>query len=286
MSVNLNQAHRWLSVLDLQEMFAAAESMAVVGSASSVSKWENGPYIDSHDIVVRFNRTTVTGMEPWIGRRTDIIVANDSNSLQKAPSPEFTSSPKCVVAFVKPNSVGSRAMEERQQFLDWVASTPLFFCPGPEILCCDVPRRQRGFSMGTYALIGLPAFLNIKRLFVTGFTLFGETAGGADHHTKISSRASVTWHDAELERYIVANVLGHLACELTVTEEVAALMRTEGFSAQVLHGAEGPRRLRPNRGTAALWYAVSKFGKLLLGAGYHVRRFAEHRVIVDASRRR
>lgn len=139
--------------------------------------------------------------------------------------------------------------------------------------------------MGTYALIGLPAFLNIKRLFVTGFTMFGESAGGADHHTKKSSRASVTWHDADLERYIAANVLGHLACDLTVTEEVAAFMKAEGFSAQVLHGADGGRRIKPNRGTAALWYAVGKLGKLLLGAGYHVRRFAEHRVIAEASRK-
>lgn len=259
--------------------------MAIVGSASSVMQWENGPYIDSHDIVVRFNRTTVTGLEPWIGRRTDIIVANDSNSLQKAPSPEFTSVPKCVIAFVKPSSVGSRTKEDRQEFLDWVANTPLFFCPGPEILCCDVPRRQRGFSMGTYALIGLPAFLNIKRLFVTGFTMFGESAGGSDHHTKKSSRASLTWHDADLERYIAANVLGHLTCELTVTEEVAAFMRAEGFSARVLNGAEGGRRLKPNRRAAALWYAVGRFAKLLLVTGYHVRRFAEHRVIVDASRK-
>jgi len=259
--------------------------MAIVGSASSVMQWENGSHIDSYDIVVRFNRTTVNGMEKWIGRRTDIIVANDSNSLKKATSPEHASAPKCVVTFVRPSSVGTRSQDDRQDFLAWVANTPLFFCPGPEILCCDIPRRHRGFSMGTYALAGLPAFLNIKRLFVTGFTMFGESTGGSDHHTKKTSRASVTWHDADLERYVAANVLGHMACELTVTEEVAAFMQAEGFVAPVLNGSVGVRRFKPNHGTAAVWYAVGRMGKLLLGTGYHIRRFAEQRVIEKTARK-
>jgi hypothetical protein len=281
-----SQAPRRMSVLDFQEMFAGAESMAIVGSASSVLQWQNGPHIDSFDIVVRFNRTTVEGMEASIGARTDIIVANDSNSLKKAPSPEFASKPKCVVAFVKPSSVGTRTPENRKEFLDWVADTPLFFCPGPETLCCDMPMRQRGFSMGTYALIGLPAFLNIKRLFVTGFTMFGESSGGSDHHTKKSSRASVTWHDADLERYVAANVLGNFGDGLTATEEVAEFMSREGFSASLLNGAPGAKQLKSNRGFSALWYAFGRVGKLLLTAGYHVRRFAERRAAIRPGRKK
>jgi len=274
-----------MSVLDFQELFAGAESMAIVGSASSVLQWKNGEFIDSHDIVVRFNRTVVDGMEESIGARTDIIVANDSNSLEKAPSPECASKPKCVVGFVKPTSVGTRTKEDRKKFLDWVANTPLFFCPGPEVMCCDMPARHRGFSMGTYALIGLPAFLNIKRLFVTGFTMFGESSGGIDHHTKKSSRASVTWHDADLERYVAANVLGHYGGDLTVTEEVAEFMAKEGFTAKVHDGEKGDKAFKPRRGLAVGWYLLGRIGKLLLTSGYHIRRFAEKRASIRSKRK-
>ncbi|MDB4411161.1 glycosyltransferase family 29 protein [bacterium] len=65
-----------LSVLDLQEMFAGAKSMAIVGNSSSVHQWKNGELIDSYDIVVRFNRSVVDGIEEVVGSRTDIIVAN------------------------------------------------------------------------------------------------------------------------------------------------------------------------------------------------------------------
>ena len=56
--------------------------MAIVGSAESALDWENGEFIDSHDVVVRFNRTIVDGLEQYVGSRTDIIVANDSNNLK------------------------------------------------------------------------------------------------------------------------------------------------------------------------------------------------------------
>ena len=266
---------KWISVLELQNMFANARSMAIVGSASSVLQWNNGDYIDSHDVVVRFNRTVVDGMEDSIGRRTDVIVANDSNSLSKAPSPEFTSKPRCVVAFVKTNSIGARAPDERQSFLDWVGSTPLFFCPGPEITCCDVPARKRGFSMGTYALHALPYFLNIQSLFVTGFTMFGQSSGGTGHHTKKPSRASMTWHDADLERYVAANTLGNHTCNLTVTPEVAEFMAAEGFDANIRGGESGTRKFKADRGVVGLSYMVGRVGKLLLTSGYHLRRKSE-----------
>lgn len=286
MSEDKANESRWLSVLDFQQMFAGAKSMAIVGSASSILQWENGDYIDSHDVVVRFNRTTVDGMEKMIGSRTDIIVANDSNNLSKAPSPEFASAPKCVVSFVKTNSVGFRSDEERRDFLEWIGRTPLFFCPGPEVLCCEIPSRKRGFSMGTYALNALPFFLDVERLFVTGFTMFGESSGGSGHHTKKSTKASVTWHDAKLERYVAANVLGHHTCELTVTEEVAEFMDIEGFSATVLDAADGEKHLKPPKGFNVLWYLVGRISKLFISIGYYLRSFAEKRTTKEKSRRK
>ena len=286
MSHGMTGEMKWISVLGFQKMFLGAKSMAIVGSAPSVLQWENGSYIDSHDVVVRFNRATVDGIEKHVGTRTDVIVANDSNNLTKARSPEFTSAPKCVVAFVKTNSIGSRAQDERQQFLDWVGNTPLFFCPGPEMLCCEIPSRKRGFSMGTYALNALPYFLNIQRLFVTGFTMFGESTGGAGHHTKVSSRSSVTWHNAELERYVAANALAHHDCELLATDEVAEFMEREGFTAKVKSSERNAAHLQPRRGFLIPWYCLERVGKLLITSGYHVRSFAERRILRKKARRK
>lgn len=259
--------------------------MAIVGSSSSVNQWENGDYIDSHDIVVRFNRTTVDGIEKNVGSRTDIIVANDANRLSKAPSPEFASKPKCVVTFVNTHGAGNRTKEQLGGFLEWVANTPLLWCPGPEILCCDVPMRKRGFSMGTYALHALPYFLNIEKIFVTGFTMFGESEGGADHHSKKSNRATVTWHDADLERYIAANVLAHHSCELMATDEVGAFMEREGFKANLLNGKPGEKRRRPNTSLTAMWYVMGRIAKILVTAGYHLRRLSEKQVYHQRARR-
>ena len=277
--------NKLLSILEFQRMFAGAKSMAIVGSASSVHQWENGDFIDSHEIVVRFNRTTVEGLENVVGSRTDIIVANDANRLSKAPSPEFASKPKCVLTFINTQGIGNRSEEQLEGYLEWVASTPLLWCVGPEILCCDVPMRKRGFSMGTYALHALPFLLNIEKLFVTGFTMFGESEGGADHHTKKSNRANVTWHDADLERYIAANVLGHHSCELTVTDEVAEFMEREGFKATRLGGITGEKRRKPNHGTTAMWYALGRVAKLLITTGYHIRRFAEKKLYYRQAKR-
>jgi hypothetical protein len=139
--------------------------------------------------------------------------------------------------------------------------------------------------MGTYALHALPFFLDIESLFVTGFTMFGESAGGADHYSKISKRASTTWHDADLERYIAANVLGHHTCDLIVTEEVAEFMRREGFTATILDGKAGEKRRKPNIGATAAWNAIERLGKWLLTAGYHLRRLAERQVYHRSARR-
>lgn len=277
--------NKLLSIIEFQRMFAGAKSMAIIGSSSSVHQWENGDFIDSHDIVVRFNRTTVNGMEKLVGTRTDIIVANDANRLSKAPSPEFASKPQCVVTFINTQGVGKRSEEQLNGFLEWVARTPLLWCAGPEILCCDVPMRRRGFSMGTYALHALPFFLSIEKLFVTGFTMFGESEGGSDHHTKKSNRATVTWHDADLERYIAANVLGHHTCELIVTDEVAEFMEREGFKANRLGGKTGEKRRKPNHGATAIWYSMGRLAKLLITTGYHIRRVAEKHIYHQRARR-
>ena len=139
--------------------------------------------------------------------------------------------------------------------------------------------------MGTYAIHALPYFLNIKKLFVTGFTMFGESSGGSEHYTKKSTRASLTWHDADLERYIAANALAHHTCELVVTDEVAEFVSKEGFSVNVRGDNFGKKFKKLNKRFTPWWHVLERLGKTMITTGYHLRRLAEQRVINDNSRK-
>ena len=75
------------------EMFAHARSMALVGNAETILEHASGERIDGCDLVVRFNRAHVAGIEDKVGRRTDILVANRNYNLRKAPSPAETLQP-------------------------------------------------------------------------------------------------------------------------------------------------------------------------------------------------
>src|SRR6187431_2448714 len=63
------------------EMFGQARSMALVGNADTILDHASGDRIDGCDLVVRFNRAHVTGIEDKVGRRTDILVANRNGNL-------------------------------------------------------------------------------------------------------------------------------------------------------------------------------------------------------------
>ena len=79
-----------------------ARSMALVGNADTILEHASGARIDGCDVVVRFNRAHVDGIEDKVGRRTDILVANRNYNLSKAPSPAETLQPRCVVCFLEP----------------------------------------------------------------------------------------------------------------------------------------------------------------------------------------
>jgi hypothetical protein len=278
--VMAEQSINSLSILDLQDLFKGCRSMAIVGSSSSVLEWENGEYIDSYDIVVRFNRSTVDGKEKSVGSRTDIIVANDANSLEKAPPPEETSQPKCVVTYANTKAIGNRTEKSRNRFFQWVKNTPLFLTGGPEILVCDIPKRKRGFTMGTYAMASLPYYLRVERLFVTGFTMFGEVNGGTGHYSKKSDRANSTWHDANLEGRVIGALLGNLECDVTVTSEVARLIENQGYSAKILSedGSKTALTKPKKKKEKWYWYLVGRVAKLCLMAGYSLRSAAERKM--------
>ena len=102
---------------------------------------------------------------------------------------------------------------------------------------------------------------------------------------KKSTRASLTWHDADLERYIAANALAHHTCELVVTDEVAEFVSKEGFSVNVRGDNSGKKFEKINKRFTPWWHVLERLGKTMITSGYHLRRLAEQRVINDNSRK-
>lgn len=215
-----------MSAIDLQtfhDMFRGARSMAVVGNAESVLKWQNGELVDSHDIVVRFNRAYTDGIEASVGRRTDILVANRLYSLRKAPPPAKTVKPKCVVCFLDPHSD-----TDYDSFKAWTGELPTIVTFAPDLAGLGQSRRTRPVTMGTNALYTFLRLFKIERLFLTGFTFYGAVAGSHGVYCGEQRRSRGMVHDLEDEASIFAKVIASYQGELRTTPEVQALLHRYG----------------------------------------------------------
>jgi Glycosyltransferase family 29 (sialyltransferase) len=81
-------------------------SVTMGGKAATILWRQNGALIDSHDLVIRFNRAHVKGIEDKIGSRTDLLVANAANLLQEAPSFVTPCSRGSIVAYAARSEPG------------------------------------------------------------------------------------------------------------------------------------------------------------------------------------
>jgi Glycosyltransferase family 29 (sialyltransferase) len=223
---NVPAAPRRFDQFDFREMFAGVRSVAIVGNAATILEFNNGELIDSHDMVVRFNRAQTMGLESKIGRRTDLLVANENNAVELAPSPRETLKPRCVLSF---------ALREPEfditPFRRWVGNDiPTLCALPPDIIGFEQSGRTRLLTQGSYALYFLLNSIRIERLFLTGFTMFGAGPGGAQKYydPKKRRRAPGNYHDLDQEPRLLCDIIASFRGELRVTEEVAGLLARSG----------------------------------------------------------
>jgi hypothetical protein len=228
-------AQRRFDQFDFRDMFADVRSVAIVGNAATILEFDNGELIDGHDMVVRFNRAQTTGVEDKIGRRTDLLVANELNCLDIAPSPAATLRPRCVLSFVL------REPEfDITPFRAWVGDDiPTLCALPPDIIGFDQTGRTRLLTHGSYALYFLLTSIRIERLFVTGFTMFGAGPGGSQKYYEPTrhKRSLGTYHDLDQEPRLFCEMLASFKGTLQVTEEVSGLLTRLGYGDLV----KGPR---------------------------------------------
>ena len=208
-----------------RDLCGGARSVAIVGNAPCILDWKNGARIEAADLVVRFNRARTAGMEDAIGRRTDVLFVNAANSLAKAPQPDQLSRPKCLVCFVSPQGVKTFDVGP---FREWAGDVPVFFSFGPDLIGLPGAARQRPLTSGTYALFTLSRLLDIDRLFVTGFTMFGAVAGGAGKYWDEAVPHAAVVHDLDHEAQLFVALLDGFAGRLETTEEIVQLAAQNG----------------------------------------------------------
>jgi hypothetical protein len=251
-------------IYDLRAAWAAVRSVALVGNAATILEHENGALIDSHDLVIRFNRAHVAGLEAKIGSRTDILVANATNSLQRAPSPADTIRPRWVLCFVQP-----KPDFDIEPFREWAGDTPTVITLSPDILEFATIARQRGLTLGTYALYILPKLFQVERLFVTGFTMYGAAGGSFQKYYGVGARNVGSYHDLDEEAELFSAMLASFRGELRSTPEVANLLKAHGH-ARRLHSSA---KEAAGSGTPSAYYRL--LGGLawrFLKMGFKLRR--------------
>jgi hypothetical protein len=259
-----------LDPFHLRDMFRPARSLALIGNAPCILTHKNGAVIDSHDLIVRFNRARTEGMEEAIGSRTDVLFVNASNSLEKAPSPEQLCRPKCLVCFISPQG---QSKLDPESFRKWVGDCPILLSYGPDLIGLPALPRSKPLTSGTYALFVLLRLFEIHKLFVTGFTMFGAVPGGAGKFWNEAMPTAAQAHDLDQEAKLFTTMLGGFKGELVVTEEIRALAEQNGVTlgqgAAPQNGHAKQRTFRQRVAEGLSWR--------FLELGMRLRRMAERR---------
>ncbi len=250
------------------ELFGRADSAAVVGSASSILQLRNGPAIDACDLVVRFNRaTTSKDLADRIGARTDLLCVNMENLVHFAEHPDqLPAGVRCLLCFTSPDSVRRRGIVAPDHH-DLPVPAFVTFGPDPYRIQSRVGGRSRPLTTGTYSLFTLTRALSLRKLFVTGFTMFGAGGGTADKYFNDPQSNNGVYHDLDNEALVFADVLCGFTGELEMTDEVAEV---------VARGQRGSSLQRHS--SSSLTVRILKgMSHRLLQASLRLRRAAEIR---------
>lgn len=210
-----------ITPFDFVDAFDAGQNVAVVGNAPTLEKSGLGEWIDSHDIVVRFNDCRVDGFEADVGARTEILVCNPYAETRPDRRVGEAVTPQMVVVI---NPMTRRGVKE--DFERWVGGFPVLFTYSPDIRL-DLGDRQRlSLTTGTYGLVLMANLLKPAKMSVTGFTMF--TPGTDHHYWSTVTPSGVKKHDPATEAGVFADLLNSFKFPVTVTPEIFEVFRTSG----------------------------------------------------------
>ncbi|MBN1973072.1 MAG: glycosyltransferase family 29 protein [Sedimentisphaerales bacterium] len=203
---------RLLTPFEFINLFPEGKSLVFVGNAPSLNGQGLGSWIDSHDIVVRFNVCPVAGYEQDVGSKTTILVSNPYPEDRKKPS--MLGITHQVILVITPQT----RRGDLTEFENWAGDTNVLFTYAPDIVGVGDIDHKAGLTTGTYALQLLPRLLQPNLVSVTGFTMFMKNS--FFHYFSILRPKGIQAHDLKKEAEIFIKICNNIKCSLEVTEDI------------------------------------------------------------------
>lgn len=201
-----------LTPFEFISVFPEDSTVVFVGNAPSLIGEGLGEWIDSHDVVVRFNECPTRDYEDDVGSRTDILVSN--------PYPEGRSrttlldNNQGVVFIIAPQT----RRGDYEQFSEWLGSNQVFFTYAPDLIQIGDVDHKASLTTGTYGLHLLTRLLMPKKVSITGFTMFLENT--SFHYFRAEAPKGLHAHDLEVEANIFIRICNSLRSSVEVTSEI------------------------------------------------------------------
>lgn len=186
-------------------------SVVFVGNAPSLSGAALGSWIDSHDVVVRFNECPTKGYTHDVGTRTDILVSN--------PYPEnrepFSCSKRGMVVLIAPQT----RRQPSPQLESWLGDIPVLFTYTPDLVGINEEcAHTAGLTTGTYGIHLLSKLLAPSEVSITGFTMF--LADKSHHYWSPKTPKGVRAHDFTTEASVFISICNGIQSKKTFTSDI------------------------------------------------------------------
>tara|TARA_Y200000002_G_scaffold364888_1_gene354272 strand:+ start:187 stop:873 length:687 start_codon:yes stop_codon:yes gene_type:complete len=199
-----------ISYFEFLDLFPEGKKVILVGNSPSLRGEALGKWIDSHDVVIRFNHCPMQGYSEDVGTRTDILVTNPYP--ENRPSIQAKYLPKVILVMSPQTRRGNLASLKA-----WAQNRPTVFTYTPALMGLKDSDHSAALTTGSYASHLIPRILKPSGLSITGFTLF---LTGEGHYWNQSLPKGIHAHDVERETVIFSKILQNCKCPLTVTEEI------------------------------------------------------------------
>jgi hypothetical protein len=204
-----------ITPFDLYDLFAVNMTVVFVGNGPSLIGEGLGEWIDSHDVVIRFNEAAMSGLASDVGTKTDILVTNPYvEARDRAPLDGLAC--RVVLVISPPTRRGNK-----EEFARWIGAKPVLFTYIPDPGPLTAPRAG-GLTTGVAALSLLRKLLRPRAYSATGFTMFLEDT--AVSYWRDETPPGVAKHDMLSNGRLLVELLNASGkAQVTVTSEIAWL---------------------------------------------------------------
>lgn len=206
-----------LTPFEFVRLFPEGQSLVVIGNAPSLKNEGLGEWIDSHDVVVRFNECALDGYAEDVGYRTSILVSNPYPEGRERPLLDGNSCTSILI--VAPQT--RRGVLE--QFRAWAGDNRVLFTYTPDLIGVSDADHKAGLTTGSYALHLLSRLLKPSRVSCAGFTMFLEDT--SHHYWRLMVPKGIRGHDMRREAEIFIRICNNISSETEVTEDIAWVSR-------------------------------------------------------------